>query len=96
MRGKFPGGFTHCTTDTLRDTEATDFQNLISELSGFQRPQWLISPEHPISLRRAKETVLGILPVLEDGLPACRSTDGQAGCAVFHHRLEACFTITWT
>ena len=36
---------------------------------------------------------IGILPVMADGLPACRFSGGQAGCAVFPHRLEACSPI---
>ena len=30
------------------------FLNLLSDLSGFQRSQWFISPERPITLRHAK------------------------------------------
>ncbi len=59
--GEFLGGFTHRTTDTLRATEATDFQNLISDLSGFQWSQWsqwFASPERPITLRHAPQTGL--------------------------------------
>ena len=35
----------------------------------------------------------GILPVVDDGLPACRFVRRQARRAVFHHRQDACFPI---
>jgi hypothetical protein len=35
----------------------------------------------------------GVPPVLADGLPACRFIGGQAGRAVYPHRLEACSPI---
>ena len=35
----------------------------------------------------------GILPVMADGLPACRFNGGQIGCAVCHNWLEACYSI---
>ena len=45
-------------------TETPDFLNLFSALSGFQRSKWFISPARPITLRHAKETVLGRMPAL--------------------------------
>jgi hypothetical protein len=76
----------------LRVTEATEFQNPISGLSGFQRPQCFISSDSPIGLRHAKETVLGRMPgPLWRGRPVRRHTcprkqGGFRGVAVTNRR----------
>jgi len=57
----------------------------------------MIHPEIPWSKETAQccqfRRMIGILPVMEDGLPACRFLRRQTGSAVFPHRQDACFSF---